>query len=157
MVEDSSSIAAEKDTAFPQSLLVTTKVLHFVLYCPVRAVCIGPTGHRYVDCSLLGSTIEIGRQLRERSRLVSLCGEKGEQCDASYANRLLSGCTAKIDHWRLIEGEKGKKKKRKRRKKKEEEKKKEYLVPSPPAAIAARCRRRPRSRFFSRAGRKISA
>ncbi|RWW78811.1 hypothetical protein BHE74_00012944 [Ensete ventricosum] len=51
-----------------------------------------------------------------------------------------------------IEGEKKrkKKKKRKRRKMKEEEKKKEYLVLSSPER-----RRRPRSRFFSDAGRKI--
>ncbi|RZS28553.1 hypothetical protein BHM03_00062146, partial [Ensete ventricosum] len=48
-----------------------------------------------------------------------------------------------FDRRRSIEGEKGKKKK-------EEEKKKEYLAPSSPER-----RRRPRSRFFSRAGRKI--
>ncbi|RWV99922.1 hypothetical protein GW17_00037145 [Ensete ventricosum] len=68
--------------------------------------------------------------------------------------------------------EKKGKKKRKRRKKKEEEKKKEYLASSSPAqslllgrsravvalahgSPASRCR--PRSRFFSRAGRKIEA
>ncbi|RZS09399.1 hypothetical protein BHM03_00040475 [Ensete ventricosum] len=56
-----------------------------------------------------------------------------------YADHPLLGGTAKIDHRRSIEGEKGKKKKkRKRRQKKEEEKKKEFLVPSSPVRRRSR-------------------
>ncbi|RZS19825.1 hypothetical protein BHM03_00052260 [Ensete ventricosum] len=56
-----------------------------------------------------------------------------------YADRPLSGGTAKIDCRRSIEGEKGEKKKKKKKRKRGRRKK--YLVPSSPAR-----RRRPRSR-----------